>query len=66
MWQLDRVTISGTSPDGTKAVTILLFTEGKTLTTIEFESAADDPVLPDVLVDIGQKQDAAIKAGLPG
>jgi hypothetical protein len=60
------VTISGTSPDGSQAVTNLLFTTGKAITTIEFSSAASDPVPPEILLDIGQKQDAAIKAGLPG
>lgn len=60
------VTISGTTPDGTKAVTILLFTEGRTLTTLEFSSAAGDVVRPAIVATIGQKQDAAIKAGLPG
>lgn len=58
--------VSGTSPDGAKAVTLLLFTEGKAFTTLEFDSAPDDPVPPDGVIDIGQKQDAAIKNGLPG
>ena len=56
---------SGPSPDNSKAVTVLLFTEGKAFTTIEFDSPPDDPVPPEVVTDIGQKQDAAIKAGLP-
>jgi hypothetical protein len=59
-------TITGTSADGTKAATILVFSEGKAVTTIEFDSAANDPVPPEVVLDVGQKQDAAIKAGLPG
>ena len=57
--------VSGTSPDGAKAVTMLLFTEGKAFTTLEFDSAPDDPVPPDGIIDIGQKQDNAIKNGLP-
>jgi hypothetical protein len=57
--------VSGTSPDGSKAVTILLFTEGKAFTTLEFDSAPGDPVPPDAAVDVGQKQDTAIKNGLP-
>jgi hypothetical protein len=57
---------SGPSPDNSKFVAMLLFTEGKAFTTIEFDSAPDDPVPPDVVGDIGQKQDAAIKAGLGG
>jgi hypothetical protein len=62
----DGTIVSGPSPDKSKAVTVLLFTEGKAFTTIEFDSAPDDPVPPEVVADIGQKQDAAIKAGLPG
>jgi hypothetical protein len=58
--------VSGTSPDGSKAVTVLLFAEGKTFTTLEFDSAPEDPVPPEFVNDVGQKQDAAIKAGLPG
>jgi hypothetical protein len=58
--------LAGTSPDGSKAVTILLFSEGRAVVTLEFDSAPDDPVPPDGAIEIGQKQDAAIKAGLPG
>ena len=57
--------VAGKSPDGAKSITVLLFTEGRAFTTIEFDSAPDDPVPPEVVNDIGQKQDAAIKAGLP-
>ncbi|MDT7793403.1 MAG: hypothetical protein QOD59_2839, partial [Mycobacterium sp.] len=60
------VIASGPSPDGSKFVAVLLFTEGKAFTTIEFDSAVDDPVPPEVVTDVGQKQDDAIKKGLPG
>lgn len=60
------VTISGTSPDNSQAMTVLVFTEGKALVTLEFDSPPNDPVDPAVAVDIGRKQDAAVKAGLPG
>jgi len=46
---------SGPSPDNSKAVTVLLFTEGKAFTTIEFDSAPNDPVPPEIVTDIGQK-----------
>jgi hypothetical protein len=59
------VIASGPSPDGSKFVAVLLFTEGKAFTTIEFDSAADDPVPPEIVTDVGQKQDDAIKKGLP-
>jgi hypothetical protein len=58
--------ISGTTPDGSKAATLLQFTEGKAFVTLEFDSAPNDPVPPEIVTDVGQKQDAAIKAGLPG
>ena len=42
-----------------------MFTEGKTFTVLEFESPPNDPVQPDFVLDLGRKQDAAIKSGLP-
>jgi hypothetical protein len=57
--------LTGTSPDGAKAITILMFSEGKGVVTLEFDSAANDPVPPDSALDIARKQDAAIKNGLP-
>jgi hypothetical protein len=56
--------VSGRSPDGSKAVTVLLFTEGKAFTNLEFDSAPNDPVPPQFVTDVGQKQDTAIKNGL--
>ncbi|MBW0012516.1 hypothetical protein [Mycobacterium sp.] len=58
--------ISGTSPDNSQAVTALVFAEGKALVNLEFDSAANDPIDPAAAIDIGLKQDAAIKSGLPG
>ena len=58
--------ISGTSPDNSQAVTVLLFTEGKALVNLEFDSAPNDPIDAAVATDIGRKQDAAIKSVLPG
>lgn len=55
----------GPSPDGNKAKGILMFTEGKVFTVIELESPPNDPVQQDFLLDLGRKQDAAIKSGLP-
>jgi hypothetical protein len=57
--------ISGTSPDNSQAITVLLFTEGKALVNLEFDSAPSDPIDADIAKDIGRKQDAAIKKGLP-
>ncbi len=55
----------GPSPDGSKSKAIVMFTEGKTFTVLEFESPPNDPVQPDFVLDLGRKQDAAIKSGLP-
>ena len=58
--------ISGTSSDNSQAVTVLLFTEGKAMVDMEFDGAHNNPFDPGVATDIGRKQDAAIKSGLPG
>lgn len=59
-------TIDGPSPDGSKSVTDLLFTEGKAFVEIEFDGQPNRLVPPDLVNDVGQKQDAAIKEGLAG
>ena len=56
---------SGASPDGSKAVTVLLFTEGKAFVTMEFDGAPGDLVPADFVVSLGQKQDQAIKNAPP-
>lgn len=58
--------ISGTSPDNSHAVTVLLSTAGRALVSLEFEGAPSDPIDASVAADIGRKQNAAIKSGLPG
>jgi hypothetical protein len=55
----------GPSPDGSKAKGIVMFTEGRVFTVLEFESPPNDPLQPDFVSDLGRKQDAAIKSGLP-
>jgi len=57
--------ISGNSPDNSQSVAVLLFSEGKALVNLEFDGAPNDPVDPGIATDIGRKQDAAIKSGLP-
>jgi hypothetical protein len=58
--------VSGTAPEGSKAVTVLMFTEGKAFVNLEFDSPLNDPVPPQFVTDVGQKQDTAIKIGLHG
>jgi hypothetical protein len=57
--------MSGNSPDGSKSVTVVLFTEGKAFATLQFESGPSDPVPPEFATDVAAKQDAAIKKALP-
>ena len=54
--------VTGTSPDGTQSVTVVMFNQGRTATTIEFSGPAGDPAPSDLAVEYAQKQDAAIKA----
>ena len=53
--------VSGKSPDGTESVTVLTFTQGNAATTIEFDGPPNDPAPVDLVVDLGQKQDTAIR-----
>ncbi len=57
--------VTGTSPDGTKSVTVLLFTEGSTLARIEFDGVAGQPAAPAFVTDVGQKQGIALRVGQP-
>jgi hypothetical protein len=58
--------VAGTSPDGSKAVTVLLFTEGKAFVTLEFDGAPGDLVTSDYALRVAQQQDGAVKNRLPG
>jgi hypothetical protein len=60
----DSVMVSGASPDGAKAVTVILFTRGAAFVTLEFDGAADDPVPTEFALDVAGKQDQKITAGL--
>ena len=62
----DGTMVSGTAPEGSKAVTVLLFTEGKAFVNLAFDSPPNDPSPPGFVTDVGQKQDTAIKNGLHG
>jgi len=56
--------ITGTSSDGTQSVSVLYFTEGNAASAIEFAGPAGDPVPSDLVIEMGQKQDALIKSQL--
>ncbi|MBS1692041.1 MAG: hypothetical protein JST91_07465 [Actinobacteria bacterium] len=61
----DGTVISGTSPDGTKAVTLLLFTQGPALVRLEFDSAPGDTTTDQFVTAIGTMQKVALRIGLP-
>ena len=60
------VTISGLPQDHSKGVTVLLFTEGNAMVTLEFEGPSFALAPPEFVTEVGQKQDDAIKKGLGG
>jgi len=62
----DGTVVSGNSPDNTKGIAVLLFTEDKAFVTVEFDGPPDTLPPPEFINDIGQKQDAAVKKGLGG
>jgi hypothetical protein len=49
------------SPDASKSVTVLSFAEGNTATTTEFDGAPNDPAPSDLVLELGRKQDTAIR-----
>ena len=57
--------VSGTSPDKSKSVTVLLFTEGKAFVTLEFDGAPGDVVPGDYALGVAQQQDGVVKNKLP-
>jgi hypothetical protein len=63
---VDGATISGTSSDHSKGETVLVFTEGKAFVTLEFDGPSYALAPPDFVLDVGHKQDDAIKKGLGG
>ena len=54
--------IRGTTSEG--AVAILIFSEGKALVVLQFQSGANDPVPTDVIQQVATAQDSKIKSGL--
>jgi hypothetical protein len=55
---------TGLSPDGAKAVTLLVFSQGRAFVTLQFDSGAEDPVPQEFVEDVARKQDALIQSGL--
>lgn len=57
-------TLTGNSPDNSKGVLILMFTEGRAFVTLEFDGPVESLPPQDFVTDVAQKQDAAVKKGL--
>lgn len=60
----DSVVVSGTKPDEDTAVTVLLFTEGRALVRLRFESATGDATTDRFVTGIGKMQQIALRIGL--
>jgi hypothetical protein len=57
--------LTGSSADGSKSMSLLLFTQGNAAATVEFDGPPKDPAPTEFVVDFGQKQDTAIRNALP-
>jgi hypothetical protein len=55
----------GTSPDGGKSVTAILFSQGRALVSLNFEGEPSDAVPPEVATGIAKKQATLVADGLP-
>lgn len=56
--------ISGLTPDRSRSLAVLLFTEGNAFATLKFEGPPNDPAPPDQIIGVGQTQAAEIREGL--
>jgi hypothetical protein len=61
----DGIMAVGMSNDGSKAATLLLFTEGPALVRLEFQSAPGDTTTDEFVFNIGKMQQIALRTGLP-
>lgn len=57
--------VAGTSPDSSKTVTVLAFTEGRTSVTLQFEGPPDNGAPNDFAIAVAQAQADTIKKNLP-
>jgi hypothetical protein len=60
----DGTIIKGVAPDGAKDVTLLVFTEGRALVRLKFESATGDSTTDPFVSSVGKMQQIALRIGL--
>lgn len=56
----------GTDPANPMEITEAVFVEGRAMVDLESDCVIGNPTPADVMLDLARKQDAAVKAGLPG
>lgn len=61
----DGTVLNGTSPDGSKAVTLVLFTQGRALARLQFASVPGDVTTERFVTDIARMQQIALRVGIP-
>jgi Mycobacterium 19 kDa lipoprotein antigen len=63
----DATVLSGTTPDNSRGVVVLVFTEQNAVVTLEFDNAPGDlqPAPTDFVETVGVLQQDAVKTGLP-
>jgi hypothetical protein len=60
----DGIVVSGTHPNEDKADTLALFTEGRALVRLEFQSATGDPTTQRFVNSVAKMQQLALRVGL--
>ncbi|MCA4726598.1 hypothetical protein [Mycolicibacterium fortuitum] len=58
--------VSGISTDRSKALTALVFMEGRAVVRLEFGSLPGDPAPREMVADVATKQNIAVRSGLSG
>jgi hypothetical protein len=61
----DGTIVKGTSPDGAKAVTLLLYTHGPAMVRLRFDSVPGDTATDRFVTSVGKMQQIALRVGLP-
>ncbi|MCW2629731.1 hypothetical protein [Mycobacterium sp.] len=56
---------TGDSPDGTKAVTVVMFTRGRAFVTMEFDAAPGHSITSQLATQVAQRQDGIVKDKAP-